>query len=118
MDCGLDFIITDSPLLLTHYYGMKNDWFEQHHNTSKVRLGHHHGYCKVRGYKIDHFFLERTKPYSESGRYQTEIEAKQVDVEVKQMLDVFDIKYDKVACDENCVSTIIELMKEKECITV
>lgn len=90
---GLDYIITDSPLLLTHYYGLKYDEYEQRFNTSEIMLKHHHEFCKDHGYKVEHFVLERHKPYNPAGRWQTEDEAISFDVEIRALLDKKGIKY-------------------------
>jgi nicotinamide riboside kinase len=90
---GLDFIITDSPLILTHFYGLKYDWLEQNFNTSEIMLKHHHAYCKKYGYTIEHFILERNKGYNPAGRNQNEEEAKQFDLEIRDLLDSKSIKY-------------------------
>lgn len=108
---GLDFVITDSPLILTHFYGLKYDPCEQKYNTSKSMLAHHHGFCKDNGYKVDHFFLTRKKEYNPAGRLQTEDEAKQYDVEIKGMLDSFGIKYYSIDADETAVDQIIEILR-------
>jgi tRNA uridine 5-carbamoylmethylation protein Kti12 len=99
---GVEFIITDSPLILTHFHGMRHDIFEQSHNTSKILLEHHHAICKHYGYKIDHYFLKRNKPYNPSGRFEDEATAKAMDGELKDFLDNFGIKYKNI----NSVSEI------------
>lgn len=109
---GLDFIITDSPLILTHFYGMKYDWLEQNFNTSEIMLKHHHEFCKRYGYKIEHFILTRTKDYNPAGRYQTEDEARQFDDEIRALLDKKDIKYTIVV--DNHVETIVKALMERE----
>lgn len=105
---GLDFIITDSPLILTHFYGLKYDWMEQNFNTSEIMLKHHHEYCKKYGYTIDHFFLFRHKKYNPAGRYQTEDEAKQYDIEIKALLDAKGIKYANIEGVETSVDEIVK----------
>lgn len=109
---GLDFIITDSPLILTHFYGMKYDWLEQNFNTSEIMLKHHHEFCKKYGYKIEHFILNCTKEYNPAGRNQSETEARSFDGEIRAMLDKKGIKYTVVA--DNYVETIIKALKVKE----
>lgn len=113
MKNGIDFIISDSPLILTHYYGLKNDKYEQMFNTSLSMLQNHHGICKDYGYKIDHFFIRRAKKYSPKGRYENEDLAKQRDQEIKEMLEKFSIKYDEVFGDEGCVDSILEIIRKK-----
>lgn len=111
MDNNLDFIITDSPLILCHFYGMKFDKFEQMTNTSLSMLKNHHQYCIESGYKIDHFLLNRTKRYSPAGRYQDEDQAKEIDDELKTMLVDMKLKYQTVDADVNCVENIINTLE-------
>ena len=110
MGKGMDFIITDSPLILTHFYGLRYDKFEQLFNTSLSMLKNHHSICKENGYKVDHFLLNRVKKYSPLGRLQTEEEAKQIDGEIEEMLQSFGIKYTKVDADDDCVDNFIGKM--------
>lgn len=107
MDAGMDFIITDSPLILTHFYGLKYDELEQKYNTSLMMLENHHGICKDKGYKVDHFFLERTKVYNPSGRLQTEEEAKKIDTEILDLLHQFDIKYKTIEANEKAADNVV-----------
>lgn len=111
---NMDFIITDGPLILTHFYGIKYDRFEQKFNTSISMLQNHHAICKENGYKTDHFYLKRTKPYSASGRYQSEEQAQSCDIEMEEMLKEFNISYKTVCADRFCVSRIINEMEEDE----
>jgi hypothetical protein len=94
---GIDFVITDSPLILTHFYGMKYDWLEKKCSTSKVMLQHHHIFCKEMGYKVEHFVVKRNKQYNPKGRYQTEEEAIQFDTEIMQLLDSMGIKFTTIS---------------------
>jgi thymidylate kinase len=112
IDNKLDFIITDSPLILCHFYGMKFDKFEQLTNTSLSMLKNHHQYCIEAGYKVDHFLLKRTARYSPAGRYQTEEQAKEIDLELLQMLEEMKVKYHTVDADLNCVLNIINILKD------
>ena len=111
---NIDFIITDGPLILTHFYGIKYDRFEQKFNTSLSMLKNHHAICQENGYKVDHFYLRRDIPYSPSGRYQTEEQAKVCDMEMEQMLKDMGISYKTVLADMVCVSRIINEMEEDE----
>lgn len=94
---GMELIITDSPLVLTHFYGLKYDPFERDFNTSLQMLEQHHAVCKFYGYKVDHFLLARDAgPYLGSGRYQTEEESRQYDQEIEDLLNGLDIRFQKV----------------------
>lgn len=103
MENGLDLIITDSPLVLTHFYGLKYDQFEQKFNTSLQMLKQHHAICKYYGYKVDHFIIDRPaiKNYNSSGRNESEEIAEQYDIEIAQMLDSLGIKYKRVTNTED-----------------
>lgn len=107
---GLDFIITDSPLILTHFYGLKFDLFEQKYNTSINMLANHHGFCEDNGYKVDHFFLKRTKEYNPEGRLQDEETAKQFDLEIQSLLDIFGISYHEIDADKTACDKIINIL--------
>lgn len=111
MDNELDFIITDSPLILCHFYGLKFDKFEQMTNTSLSMLKAHHAYAISKGYKTDHFLIKRTKPYSQAGRYQTEEQAKEIDCEVEGILNSMNIKYTPVNGGETCVDEILRYLE-------
>lgn len=110
MENGVDVIITDSPLILTHFYGLKYDHFEQTSNTSLVMLKHHHEVCKYYGFKVEHFVLNRTKAYDPKGRNQDEATAKQYDSEIQDMLDSVGIKYTKINANsgEEALNQIVE----------
>jgi hypothetical protein len=94
---NLDFIITDSPLILTHFYGLQYDWMEQNFNTSEIMLKHHHEFCKKHGYTVEHFLLERSSEYNPTGRDQDEAEAKLFDIKIRELLDSKKIRYTKVS---------------------
>lgn len=106
MQNEVDFIITDSPLVLTHFYGLKYDPMEQQHNTSLMMLKNHHEICKSFGYKVDHFVLERRKEYNPKGRYQTKEQAIEIDSEIINMLDRLNIRYEKIDANVS-VDTIL-----------
>lgn len=108
---NLDFIVTDSPLILTHFYGIRYDAMEQEYNTSKVMLAHHHGFCKKYGYKVEHFIVRRTKQYNPAGRYQSEEQAKEYDLEIENLLIEFNIKYTVIDGDVDAPSNILTILK-------
>jgi nicotinamide riboside kinase len=110
---NLDFIVTDSPLILTHFYGMKYDKMEQQSNASLNMLKNHHEFIKTHGYKVEHYVLQRAKQYNPAGRFQTHEEAIQFDTEIMAMMDSFGIKYKVIEGNENAVDAIIEDLRSK-----
>jgi len=107
---NLDFIITDSPLVLTHFYGLQYDSFEQKYNTSLMMLKNHHGFCRDHGYKVEHFFLKRVKKYNPNGRNETENQARKFDIKIKGMLNSLEIHYQEVVADARAVDSILKLL--------
>lgn len=114
MENGVDVIITDSPLILTHFYGLKYDRFEQTSNTSLVMLKHHHEVCKYYGFKVEHFVLSRTKPYDPKGRNEDAETAKRYDTEIQDMLDSVGIKYTKIDANsgEDALNQIVDILTQ------
>ena len=108
---GLDFIITDSPLILTHYYGMLHDKYEQEHQTCKIMLQHHHSFLRDHGYKVEHFLLTRAKPYNPAGRFQDEEGAKAIDIELRGFLQKAGIRYEEVPGRLDSLDLIINKLK-------
>lgn len=91
----VDVVITDAPIILSLYYGDKHglafqqlvlETYQQMNNLT--------------------FFLEREKEYNPSGRNQTEEEAKQIDQELYELLEMYDVPYETVAANRDALITI------------
>lgn len=106
---SLDFIITDSPLVLTHFYGLKYDPMERECNTSLIMLKHHHIFCQKNGYKVEHYFVKRKEHYNPSGRNQTEEEAKQYDTEIRELLASLNIRLTDISTAQEIVDQLVNL---------
>lgn len=111
---GLDFIVTDSPLALTTFYGDIYDKYERENQACRAVVKQHHAICKDLGYKVEHFFLGRTKQYNQAGRNEDETTARQYDVRIRQFLHDYPIKYREVTCDEKTEDSIITLLQEEK----
>jgi adenylate kinase family enzyme len=99
----VDFIITDSPLLLSSIYA-----------NEKVPTVFHDlvKYC-FHEYDNRNYFLERVKAYNPVGRNQTEEEAKKIDVRVKTFLDDIGESYQSIIGDESALLKIVaDIMHE------
>lgn len=115
MRSDVEFIITDSPLILTHYYGLIYDPLEKLSNTSLMLLQHHHKTCQYYGYKVEHYFIERgDRAYNPNGRYQTHEEAKKIDDDLKEFLERMGIKYKIIKHDGH--GTVDEILKDLKLI--
>ena len=111
MENNIEVIITDSPLILTHFYGLKYDSFEKEYNTSLKMLEQHHAICKSYDYKVEHIFLKRVKEYNPAGRFQTEEKAKEYDVEMKNMLNNMKIKYKEFDANKTAPIIIFDYLR-------
>ena len=93
----VEVIITDSPILLSIYYGSRMK------QSFKILVQEQHGL-----YNNMNFYLTRNNPYQPEGRLQDEVGAKEIDQSVKQMLDDLEEKYEEILADKTSVPIIIE----------
>lgn len=103
----VDFVITDSPILLGLIYMPENFYLPTLKETIKEAYDRYEN--------ID-IFLKRNKPYNPSGRNQTSDEAKVIDGRIKTMLSDFEIPFVELDFGRENVDQIIEIMKQKEWI--
>lgn len=96
----LDFIVTDSPLLLAMIYGKENTpafksliW-ERHNSFDNVNI-----------------FLNRVKPYMKYGRLQEHHEAVKLDKDIREMLELNTPKYHEFDADETAPSNIATFLE-------
>lgn len=92
----VDFIVTDSPLLLSGFY-------EQLHLKREIVLPsikNFLSYAKDNNIVHKNFVLTRHKPFDPRGRFETEQQAKQVDLDLRKWLDSLNIDYETISCDD------------------
>lgn len=82
----VDVVITDSPLLLSIIYDSKKNL-----NLKSLVLDEFHKYNNM------NYLLTRKKKYNQSGRLQTEHEAKQIDERLKSLLKMYAIPHKEIA---------------------
>ena len=93
----VDYIITDSPVILYLYYGRtESDAFkelvlETHKSMDSVNI-----------------FISRVKPYMRVGRSQSEEEAREIDVSLMDIVDSNGIEMSFVSGDSSAAWTIME----------
>lgn len=92
----VDYIVTDSPLLLSFIYD-KTDNFTFRRLVTRT----------FNEYLNINYLLRRTVDYMPNGRLQTEAEAKEFDDIIHKALDLYDIPYTEIAVDELTADTII-----------
>lgn len=92
----VDFIVTDSPVLLSAFYEVKYT----DHTMVKQALPEYMRIARKAGVHHVNFVLQRRKPYDPVGRYQTEEEAREIDGEMEQFLRENGYWFDTVGCDD------------------
>lgn len=98
----VDVIVTDCPLFLSLYYGKK-----QSQNFEALALELFHDFDN------EVFFIGRQKKYNPMGRIQTEEKAKEIDVELLELLKKHDITYDFIPGDEFAAKEITNRVIER-----
>lgn len=77
----VDVIVTDSPLYLAAFFAGKFSppiLAKATLSAAEAVVKH----AESIGHKYVHYFIERTKTYNPAGRYQTEVEARDLDVDI------------------------------------
>jgi nicotinamide riboside kinase len=100
----VDIIVTDCPLFLGLIY-MPEDF-----PIPSLRNAIREAYDMYDNLDV---FLVRTKPYNTKGRFQTEEQAKGLDVDVKQMLEQQKVPYLTVEAGRNAVGEIFDEMSRQ-----
>lgn len=96
----VEFVITDSPLLLSLFYVPKN--FPKSFTSFAIDM--------FNLYNNLNFFLERTKVYNPVGRMQTEEESDKISNEIRLFLDTNDIIYTAVNANTEAPQVIYEII--------
>lgn len=101
--------IVDSPVVLTGFY-------QYYYNGDNTLSEACHGFyekAKEDGVKIINFFLPRKKGYVKKGRYQTEAEADQVAIMLKNWLKQEGYDYVQLDCtDEERLDKVMSYLKD------
>lgn len=105
----VDYIITDSPLLLSPFY-------EQYYGKQKIvedSVKNFISFSESKGQEYLPFFIERKKKYVSEGRYETEEEAKQIDIAMKEFLKT-KVKFYEISPETDEILSFIEKLKLKK----
>lgn len=101
----VDYIITDSPILLSPVYDLFYNGEDAMVQDSAFRFIKK---AEKNGVQHINFLLDRQKPFNPEGRYETEEQARAVDIYVKKFLDSNSVPYHIVSCaDEERISFIL-----------
>jgi len=81
----VEYIITDSPVMMNLYYAQRYCPVGLAEGIRAATLSFYRQAAED-GHNHYHIMLKRNKPYQGEGRYQTEAEAKEIDLGVQQAL--------------------------------
>lgn len=93
----VDFIVTDSPLLLCPVYQQ----YYAGHDSLKYQVLKDIELARQSDVEHYNFLLKRSKPFKSEGRYETENMAKEIDLAVKGFLDYHKIPYVNVEVSDS-----------------
>jgi hypothetical protein len=96
----VEFAVTDSPLLLSNIYAPK-----EYIGGFDVLVSN-----TFDSYDNLNFFIRRVKPYNPVGRNQDEAGAKDIDVVIKNYLDIRGIRYLEIDGDKNAPQRIFDCL--------
>lgn len=100
LDGQVDVAVTDSPLLLTEFYGRKYTTYPNSFYTAVREISSR--------YNNLNFFINRTKPYNPKGRNQNEEESNAISGELRTLLIDSSIEFlDVDSCSANRIASIV-----------
>jgi hypothetical protein len=97
----VDFIISDSPLILSLYYAQSST----SETFSKFVIE------EFNRYRNYNFFVNRTKTYNPMGRMQTEIESDAIGKEIHDLLQERRISYVPISSDTDTISILQTILR-------
>jgi len=95
----VDVIVTDSPSLMGAIYSKDKPYFKEYAHVLKCMYD-----------EVPHFdyFVERTKPYSQNGRFQTEAGATMLDREILDFMKEQGINYELIGGNESGYNFVVD----------
>ncbi len=99
----VDVIITDSPTIMGLSYC---NWDSISQSFEQLVVDE---FNRPDAINVN-YFINRVKPYNPSGRSQTEDEAKLKDVEIKALLNKYDVPFEVIDGDENAVNWLFNII--------
>ncbi len=107
----VDLLVTDAPVLLTAYYAQVFGTAQQAALFRSMLITYLE-MCREKGHRHEHFFILRTKPYDQRGRFQDEVGARQIDEDLRRYIKEIGIKPIEVPGDEQCATRVVDLVKK------
>jgi len=105
----VDFIISDSPVMLTAFY----HYFYNGNEALNEVCHNFYNLAEEAGVEVVNFFLPRKKKYVAKGRYQTQEEADALAFQLKEWLNKEGYEYTILECpDKERINVVLEKLKE------
>ena len=108
MNGNLDYIITDSPLILTSVYN--HFYLEDKHTKEYNKMIDDVTLLTFNSYNNITFLIERETGYDTNGRRESQAEAKAIDERIIEYLEDNNIQYIKIKDRENAADEIIKYL--------
>lgn len=108
----VDVIISDSPLILSAYYGMKYSTV-MYPDTFYDFVAEMAKFDYANSVQHINVMLDRVKPYNPKGRNQSEEEARVIDSELRDLLNRHNFIYYSMPGDENAADKITKIVLDK-----
>ena len=106
----VDFIISDSPVMLTAFY---HYFYNGNEALNEVCQNFYKLAKEKADIKVLNFFLPRKKKYVSKGRFQTEEEADRLAVQLQEWLAKEQYPYIELDCeDEDRLKVVVDSVKE------
>lgn len=107
----VDYVISDSPVLLTGFY---NYYYNKGDNSLSEACKGFYKKAAEDGIEVLNFFLPRKKRYVTKGRFQTEAEADEVAVMLKEWLAKEGYEYTELTCpDRDRLDAVMSIIEQK-----
>ena len=102
---NVDYIVCDSPLVVGLFYNFYNK-----NNVSNVYKTKDMILNKMKEFHNVYIFLERNSefPFTKIGRLQDEIEAKEIDKQMKELLHEYKLDYLSIISSKDSITQIID----------
>ena len=105
----VDFIISDSPVMLTAFY----HYFYNGNEALNEVCHNFYNLAEEAGVQVVNFFLPRKKKYIAKGRYQTQEEADALAFQLKEWLNKEGYVYEELTCsDKERINVVLETLRE------
>lgn len=105
----VDVAITDSPILLSAFYGKNDQVLGKEFNDLTLKVFNHYDSVNV--------YVHRVKPYNEAGRFQTEAESDKLSEDLLRFLEAHNVDCCHINGDfagyDTLVSHVLEILNNK-----